>query len=68
MYSLASAIGCGSVIGFNKMLTMYAIKCGKTVKDWRELNVIELSLQFFAPVLDGSHVKWFTDNQAAAKL
>ena len=48
---------------------MYAIKCGKTDKDCREqLNVIELSLQFFAPVLDESHVKWFTDNQAAGKL
>jgi len=30
--------------------------------------VIELSLQLFAPVRKGSHVKWFTDNQASARI
>ena len=35
---------------------------------WRELSVIEFSLQSFASVLKGSHVKWFTDSQAAAKI
>ena len=35
---------------------------------WRELSVIEFSLQSFASVLEGSHVKWFTDSQAAAKI
>ena len=35
---------------------------------WRELSAIEFSLQSFAPVLKGSHVKWFTDNQAAARI
>ena len=34
---------------------------------WKELSV-EFSLQSFASVLEGSHVKWFTDNQAAAKI
>ena len=34
----------------------------------RELSVIEFSLQSFASVLDGSHVKWLTDSQAAAKI
>ena len=35
---------------------------------WRELSVIEFALQSFASVLEGSHVKWFTDSQAAAKI
>ena len=35
---------------------------------WRELCAIEFSLQAFAPVLKGSHVKWFTGNQAAVKI
>ena len=34
----------------------------------RELPVIEFSLQSFAPVLEGSHVKWSTYSQAAAKI
>ena len=35
---------------------------------WRELSVIEFSLQSFASVLEGSEVKWFTDSQVAAKI
>ena len=35
---------------------------------WRELSVIEFSLQSFASLLEGSHVKWFTDSQVAAKI
>ena len=35
---------------------------------WRELSVIEFSLKSFAPVIKGSHVKWYTDSQAAAKI
>ena len=35
---------------------------------WRELSVIEFASQFFASVLEGSHVKWFIDSQAAAKI
>ena len=35
---------------------------------WRELSVLEFSLQSFASVLEGSHVKWFTDSQVAAKI
>ena len=34
---------------------------------WRELSVIEFSLQSLASVLEGSHVKWFIDSQVAAK-
>ena len=35
---------------------------------WRELCASEFSMQSFAPVLKGSHVKWFTDNQAACRI
>ena len=71
VYSDASATGCGSVIGFNdeyvchKMWTEFESSQSST---WRELHAIEFSLQAFAPVLKGSHVKWFTDNQAAARI
>ena len=30
--------------------------------------MIEFSLQYFATLLEGSHVKWYTDSQAAAKV
>ena len=36
-------------------------------KLWTE-TVIEFSLKSFAAVLKGSHVKWYTDSQAAAKI
>jgi len=71
VYSDASATGCGSVIGFNndyvchKMWTELESLQSST---WRELYAIEFSLQSFAPVLKGSRVKWFTDNQAAARI
>ena len=35
---------------------------------WKELSVIEFSLQSFVSMLEGSHVKWFTDSQVAAKI
>ena len=35
---------------------------------WREVSVVEFSLQSFASLLEGSHVKWYTDSQAADKV
>lgn len=35
---------------------------------WRELSAIEFALSSFVSVLNDSYVKWFTDNQAAAKV
>ena len=35
---------------------------------WRELCAIEFALESFCTVLKNSHVKWFTDSQAAAKI
>ena len=50
-----------------------AIKCGRVLRVYRappggSLVRFEFSLQSFAPVLKGSHVKWFTDNQDAARI
>ena len=33
---------------------------------WRELAVIVFAPESFAPILEGSLVKWFTDRQTAA--
>ena len=35
---------------------------------WRELAAIEYAIILFKDILKGSHVKWFTDNQAAVKI
>ncbi|XP_068757760.1 uncharacterized protein [Montipora capricornis] len=71
VYSDASATGGGAIIDFNNDFV-----CHKTWSEnekgqsstWRELSVIEFSLQSFASVLEGSHVNWFTDSQVAAKI
>ena len=33
-----------------------------------ELAAIDFAIESFGPVLESSHVKWYTDNQAAAKI
>ena len=71
VYSDASTTGGGAIIDFNNDFV-----CHKTWSEnergqsstWRELSVTEFSLQSFASVLEGSHVKWFTDSQVAAKI
>ena len=42
-------------------------ECAKS-STWRELYAIEFALKSFCFSLENSHVKWFTDNQAAAKI
>ena len=59
------------VIGFNNEYVchrMWTDSESLQSSTWRELCAIEFSLQSFAPVLKESHVKWFTDNQAAARI
>ena len=71
VYSDASATGGGAFIDFNNDFVCHKMWSeSETVQSstCRELSVIEFSLQSFAPVLEGSHVKWFTDSQAAAKI
>ena len=72
VYSDASATrGGGAIIDFindfvcHKMWTESESVHSST---WRELAVIDFSLQSFASVFEGSHVKCFTDSQAAAKI
>ena len=35
---------------------------------WRELAAIDFPLESFAPILEGSLVKWFIDSQTAARI
>ena len=71
MYSDASATRGGAIIDFNNDFVCHRMwsenERGQSLT-WRELSVIEFSLQSFASVLEGSHVKWFTDSQVAAKI
>ena len=55
VYSDASATGCGAVIGFNNEYVchrMWTDSESLQSSTWRELCVIEFSLQSFAPVLE----------------
>ena len=68
----ASDIACGAVTSINggehvchKMLTRDERGRSST---WRELSAIEFSLLSFVPILRMSHVKWYTDSQATAKI
>ena len=71
VYSDASATGCGSIITLNEDHICHKLwepsECSKS-STWRELAAIYFSLESFAPVLEGSLVKWFTDSQSAAKI
>ena len=35
---------------------------------WWELAAIDFAIESFSSVLESSHVKWYTENQAAAKI
>ena len=71
VYSDASGTGGRAIIDFNNDFVCHKMwseseRCQSST--WRELSVIEFSLRSFASVLEGSHVKWFTDSQVAAKI
>ena len=70
-YSGASTTGCGSVITLNEDCVFHKLwepsECSMS-STWRELAVIVFALESFAPVLEGSLVKWFTDSQTAARI
>ena len=70
-YSDASATGCGSVITLNEDCVCHKLwEPSERSKSstWRELAAIDFSLESFAPILEGSLVKWFTDSQTAARI
>ena len=71
VYSDDSATGGGAFIDFNNDFVCHKVWTENESlqsSTWRELSVIEFSLQSFATLLEGSHVKWYTDSQAAAKV
>ena len=41
---------------------------GSKRSTWRELAAIVFALDSFAPILEGSLVKWFADSQTAARI
>lgn len=72
VYSDASATGGGAITDFNNDFVSDKMRSENERSQsstWRELSVIEFSLQSFASALEGSHVlKWFTDSQVASKI
>ena len=71
VYSDANATGGGAFIDFNNDFVRHkewTVNESLQSSTWRELSVIEFSLQSFASLLEGSHVKWYTDSQAADKV
>ena len=62
------------VVGLSShlMRIQFAIKCGRLgrekISTRRELSAIEFSLRSFTDLLKSTHVKWFTDSQAAATI
>ena len=71
VYSDASGTGCGAHMALNHEFVCHNMwteeESGKS-STWRELYAIEFALESFCTVLKNSHVKWFTDSQAAAKI
>ena len=70
-YSDASATGCGSIITLNEDCVCHKFlepsECSKS-STWRELAAIDFPLESFAPILESSLVKWFTDSQTGAEV
>ena len=68
VYADASGTGGGASIDFNNDFVCHKVWTENEslqISTWRELPVIDFSLQSFATLLEGSHVKWYTDSQAA---
>ena len=71
VYSDASVTGCGSVITLNEETIchkMWADWEREKSSTWRELSAIDFSLRSFTDLFKSTHVKWFTDSQAAATI
>ena len=70
-FSDASASGCGADISLDSQHVYHKLwdssEASKS-STWWELAVIDFAIESFTSVLESSHVKWYTDNQAAAKI
>ena len=67
----ASSTGCSGHTILNQEYichNMWTEEEKRKSSTWRELYAIEFALKSFDVALSNSHVKWFTDNQAAAKI
>ena len=71
VYSDASDTDCGSLLTLDTKQVCHKLwdECERSKSStWRELSATDFTLQSFTPLLQGSHIKWYTDNQAAAKI
>ena len=71
VYSDASETGCGATVTLNEEQVchkMWDETEGFQSSTWRELVAIIFYLVSFAGLIRHSHVKWYTDNQAVAKI
>ena len=70
-FSDPSASGCGADISLDSQHVCHKLwdssEASKS-STWRELAAIDFAIESFSSVLESSHVKWYTDNQAAAKI
>ena len=71
VYSDASDTGCGATATLNEEHVCHEL-WDETERSqsstWRELFAIRFALESFTELLHRSHVKWYTDNQAVAKI
>ena len=70
-FSDASASGCGADISLDSQHVCHKLwdssEASKS-STWWKLVAIYFAIESFSSVLESSHVKWYTDNQAAAKI
>ena len=69
-YSDASPPGCGAHMTLNQEYICHNMWKDERSKSstWRELYASEFALKSFHPLLKGSYVKWFTDNEDVARI
>ena len=70
-FSDASASGCGADISLDSQHVCHKLwdssEASKSSTCW-ELAAIDFAIESFSSVLESSHVKWYTDKQAASKI
>ena len=70
-FSGASASGCGADISLDLQHVCHKLwdssEASKS-STWWELAAIDFAIESFSSGLESSHVEWYTDNQAAAKI
>ena len=70
-FSGASTSGCGADISLDSQHVCHKLwdssEASKS-STWWKLDAIDFTIESFSSVLESSCVKWYTDNQAAAKI